>query len=73
LNGGTSLDPESTQYKLFRQAVFVYQHPLVVPLFVVFCVLSVRILLYLRKACLFVMYEGNEVEMLGLTVHHAQD
>mmetsp|Transcript_4780 Transcript_4780/g.8063 ORF Transcript_4780/g.8063 Transcript_4780/m.8063 type:complete len:334 (+) Transcript_4780:220-1221(+) len=73
LNGGTSLDPESTQYKMFRHAVYVYQHPLVVPLFVVFCVLSVRIILYLRKACLFVMYEGNEAEMMGLTVHHAQD
>lgn len=74
-NGGTSLDRDSISYRLFRKAVFVYQHPFVVPLFVVLCVLSVRLVLYLRKTMLFVMYEveGNDVEMMGLMTHQAQD
>lgn len=71
INGGTSFDPDSMLYKCFRYVVFVYHHPIVLPLMVVLSVLAVRALLYLRKVFAFVL-QGGEEDLKG-HLHLAQD
>jgi hypothetical protein len=70
-NGGTSFDPNSHTYKIFRHLVFVYHHPIVVPMFVLCCVLALRGMLYLRKVFAFVVNDG-EVDLKS-AMHIAQD
>lgn len=69
LNGGTTYDPNSWQYSVFRSVVFVFHHPIWIPLGVIFVVLVVRLFLYLHKAFAFVMTDGE----LDMKKHVAQD
>jgi hypothetical protein len=69
INGGTAFDPESWRYKAFRWVVYIFHHPIVVPLGIIAMVLLVRLMLYLRRVFLFVLTDGAE----DLKAHLNQD
>lgn len=73
LNGGTSFDPGSWQYQLFRSCVYVYHHPILLPLMVVCLVLMTRAVMYLRKVFAFVTSDGDIELSKGIYQHIAQD
>lgn len=69
LSGGTAYDPDSWTYAFFRSLVFLYHHPILLPMMVVAAVLMVRLLRYLHSAVAFVVADGE----LEMKAHMNQD
>ena len=60
LNGGTAYDPNTWTYLIFKILVYIYHHPIVLPLCVVCVILLWRILNYLFMVFVFVLSNGAE-------------
>jgi hypothetical protein len=77
LSGGTSYDTQSWTYHVFQHVVFVYKHPLALPLFIMACVVFVRILRGLVPVFQFVKDGSDPSPFSALYTavpqHEAQD
>jgi hypothetical protein len=73
INGGTSYDPDSWKYQLFRAVVFVYHHPIVLPFMMVMLVLCVRLLRLLHGAFAFVTNDAEQDLKAHIKAHLNQD